>query len=503
VTVVGWWSFHWLCDDAYLAFRYVRMSVEGHGYVWNPSPFRPVEGYTSFLWVVILDVVWRLFGVDPPTSAPALSLVAHLGALAVVFRLAHRVPLASAGRRLPWLAFVVLAVVTNRTWLTWTSSGLETALWLLVLLAWLDAAAARAHARLVALAAVLPLVRPDGLLFLAATPALVAVDLRRERPWRAADLTLLLPYLLPVAHLLWRRATYDDWLPNTYYAKVVETWLKAGGLHIALFSFEHALFLVGPLVLAALWRRRDLPALPTMALGVMALQLLFLLRAGGDHFEYRIFLPWVPILWLAVPWACERLGWSLRRGLAVGVTIWLLGLPLPWTHWAITSGSGIRYWEETHEAIAPHWPAPLRAPARLRDWVARWNHYHLVGTPHHLHRAFLDVQIGRFPEVAPVAPVDDLPIWAHPNPGYVAYHHPELYVIDMLGLNDHVIARWPAPEIRKRKLAHERFPPAGYVDCFRPNVVLVPDDVIAFPRAEPFGPDDVRSCEDHWWALTD
>jgi arabinofuranosyltransferase len=54
---LGWRVFWFLTDDAYIAFRYISTSRLGYGYVWNPPPFKPVEGYTSFLWVFLLDLV--------------------------------------------------------------------------------------------------------------------------------------------------------------------------------------------------------------------------------------------------------------------------------------------------------------------------------------------------------------------------------------------------------------------------------------------------------------
>ena len=73
--ILGWRLFWFLTDDAYIAFRYVSNSILGYGYVWNPPPFRPVEGYTSFLWVVLLDGVWRIAGIAPPDSANVIALV--------------------------------------------------------------------------------------------------------------------------------------------------------------------------------------------------------------------------------------------------------------------------------------------------------------------------------------------------------------------------------------------------------------------------------------------
>src|SRR5579884_1934594 len=45
------WQLRWLADDAYIPFRYAYNWVHGQGIVWNPG--ERVEGYTSFLWVLM------------------------------------------------------------------------------------------------------------------------------------------------------------------------------------------------------------------------------------------------------------------------------------------------------------------------------------------------------------------------------------------------------------------------------------------------------------------
>ena len=41
VLVQGWAALWFLCDDAFITFRYAAMARLGHGYVWNPPPMPP------------------------------------------------------------------------------------------------------------------------------------------------------------------------------------------------------------------------------------------------------------------------------------------------------------------------------------------------------------------------------------------------------------------------------------------------------------------------------
>src|SRR5438045_1442706 len=47
-------------DDAFISFRYAENLARGHGLVYNPGDY--VEGYTNFLWVVIIAAVNALGG---------------------------------------------------------------------------------------------------------------------------------------------------------------------------------------------------------------------------------------------------------------------------------------------------------------------------------------------------------------------------------------------------------------------------------------------------------
>ena len=71
-------------DDAFISFRYAENLVAGNGLVFNPG--ERVEGYTNFLWVVLIAPFLAL-GVDPELAARVLGLLAAVGALAAMVRL--------------------------------------------------------------------------------------------------------------------------------------------------------------------------------------------------------------------------------------------------------------------------------------------------------------------------------------------------------------------------------------------------------------------------------
>ena len=528
VVAFGWSTFWFLTDDAFIAFRYVSNSRLGFGYTWNPPPFRPVEGYTSFLWVALLDLVWRLTGVEPPAAANPVSLVFACGSVLVTGLAASRMELTGplARRRLPAIALVLIMVVTNRTFLTWTSSGLETALYNFLTLAWLFVFlyAADAPRRWVfaisLLAALATLARPEGIVFVAATvcgivltgPALIGPGAsRRVTDGRA--LAGASPLAIVPAHLLWRRSVYGVWLPNTWYAKTTGVWPASGLRYLLCFVIEYSLWI--SIVVAVLWAWRSLRARGVAPLGAEARArrlriacaagafvvpfLYYTFVVGGDHFEYRVYSGLVPPVALATFFCLDRLRWRAAAACAVLAAAAIAALPIPYTHYLATRGIWGR--KETSHLVRPiagRFPPPLSWYVSIFDrnqaWlIARW-----IGVRHQEHKAFAAYMMETTPTRAQggLIPWDGHPVAVAYSPGILAYDLPHVAFIDYLGLSDHVIARSPAIPEEPRQIAHERRPPEGYVECFKPNVDL------ALGRVRPrlLSDDDIRACENRWWA---
>jgi arabinofuranosyltransferase len=456
VLVLGADALWILVDDAFIAFRHVSNARDGHGLVWNAPPFLPVEGYTSFLWCLVLWAVWSGLGIEPPDAANVLSIACGLGSLAVVAGVLFRLRDRGGARVHDAVVFAALAAVaTNRTFLQWLTSGLETALFNLGTLGWLVLAfrapqrrTARWLAAWAATAALVALTRPDGLLLVAATLAVaLAAACGGERSWRATAAALA-PLLAVALHVAWRRAFYGEWLPNTYHAKVGAPWPEAGARYLACFAVEHGVW--AWLLLAAAWLanelrrgraavreavRLHLPALA--AVGAVVFHVgWYTLRVGGDHFEYRM------VSHLIAPFALSAAAMAvrLRAGarFATGcVLAFGVAASASWVPHALTAF----HVPPRYDPVSDHVPAWARPVARWYDRQRLWLQAHFV-CMRFRHGIRGDAVLADVPPRVRL-PFDprDVPVAKFSAVGRLGWVLPDVAVIDELGLNDWVVAR--------------------------------------------------------------
>ena len=546
---IGWRAFYFLVDDAFISFRYVSNSIFGYGYVWNPPPFQPVEGYSNFLWVVLMDVVWRIFGIEPPQSSNYLSLAFSFGTLLAVMAMGLKMRLNEtlSRYRVVLVALVLWATLTNRTFLAWTSSGLETAMFNFFVTLWLYACLffePRRPARIILLAlsaSLAALTRPDGLLFWASTIVVMCWTFARDRRTAARWLAALPAILVPL-HFVWRRAFYGEWLPNTYYAKTTAPWPESGVRYFASFVLEYAVWIwialavyvclrtVGsrsagpprgsprPARGAASALRRIASSPPDLAAALAVLSIAghfayYTLVVGGDHFEYRVYSHTVPLVFLSFVWLLDRSALPAAAAIALFAGFVALSYPLPWTHWAHTRHLATR--AETfrlEEPVAPHFPSFLAWCARPFDSLQEWLIDRSVCMRHQEHKVFFELQRSMFPtrEKGMELYSDTYPVCALALVGVPSWVMPKVNIIDTLGLNDYVIARTPVDLYRNldpytnprglRQMAHDRRAPEGYVEGFEPNVAFSRADgtPVILPRDKPMTAERIIEHEKKW-----
>ena len=490
ITVfLGFRLFLFTTDDAYIAFRYVSNHMLGRGFVWNPPPFLPVEGYTSWLWVALLRLVWGLSGVEPPDVANYLSLAFGYATLFIVCRLVWRISLPERLERIRFslLALVLLGTVTNRTFLTWLSSGLETSLFNFCLVLWVYQALTPRESRgapwvfRVCLAAMLAaLARPDGMIAVLGTAALLAewaLSDRHALSERLRGLGWSFPLLGVAVHLSWRRWYYGAWLPNTYYAKYTTAWPESGWRYALSFVLEYALWIWLVLVLVWAVRRHDVGRPALIVIGALLAHVAFYtLVIGGDHFEYRVYSHLIPLFFVSFLWLAARL--DLRPPAVVSLFLVFIASSwaIPWAHYLETRNLESR--AETFHMIRPvagRFPEWLRFYPQAFDELQAWLITHSVCVRHQEHKVYSTFVSSRLPSREEGASLgwEDRHVMTALNVGFVGWVFPNVAVIDLLGLNDYVIARTRVPLQETRHMAHERRPPAGYIECFRPDFELV------------------------------
>ena len=291
--------FDWVCDDAFISFRYSKHLAAGEGLRFNAGEQPPVEGYSNFLWVLALTP-FEAAGL--PAAGPARLLAALCGA-GLLFRLAAHL----ARRRevtAPVLAAALTVYATLPAVALWSTSGLETiAFALLVFLAYETLGRPRRSlwASLVCIGLVL--IRAEGfawvlgLITLAGLEALIRKDRGRARPLLIAAAATIAAM---AALLAFRLAYFGFPLPNTVYAKVGLSLpaLERGARYAASFllTFPHlGLILLAGAALALTDRasRRALRQ-PLLIAGAF---FAYAVAVGGDFMPMgRLLVPALPFL---------------------------------------------------------------------------------------------------------------------------------------------------------------------------------------------------------------
>ncbi|MEX1365384.1 MAG: hypothetical protein AB1Z98_19820 [Nannocystaceae bacterium] len=317
VLLVNMWRVHWFTiDDSYISFRYARNLAEGWGLVYNPG--EAIEGYTNFLWTVVLAGGLRL-GVDPHIVSKVLGAAAAIGILVITHRLADRMqPL----RTLPCVATWLLASSMPLT--AYAVLGLETSAFTFLVLwgTWrmfleVERGSKVPWSGLVFAAA--GLTRPEAPLFL----GLPMLLLGRGFVSRQNLLRGVLCAGPLLVHLGWRVAYYGRWLPATLGAKTgdlqqqldrgsdyIGTYLETGG-PIVFFA------LLG-LAIGVVARHRELRSLSAVTVAWFA----YVLLVGGDWMSYHRFLaPAEPMLFVLVGLGIRRIVETRDRAAILALTL--------------------------------------------------------------------------------------------------------------------------------------------------------------------------------------
>lgn len=213
-------SFNHIGEDAFITFRYIENFVDGKGLVFNEG--ERVEGYSNFLWLLILTAP-KLLGLTLINSSKVLSIFFH--ALLILISPLFFVDLKE--KKLPLFALLPALLLLLNPMLHYQSDrGLETLLYcFLMTLSALCYIKHRYYGASLAFA-LLAMTRPEGFAYYLIVFAAFAIekklyDIEGLRKQQKTDLLrFVLPFIVIFGtYIIWREHYYGHPLPNTVYAK--------------------------------------------------------------------------------------------------------------------------------------------------------------------------------------------------------------------------------------------------------------------------------------------
>jgi len=426
----------WICDDAYIGFRVADNFAHGYGLTWNVA--ERVQVYTCPLWVLAVSLV-NVVTREVFFTSMLLSLAASTAAVVL---LAQRLSISSANGCL-----VILAAVSSKAFMDYTTSGLENSLgYLLASGFYVSFFGGVSTFRLFLLGSMLVLNRADNALLIA--PPLLSTLAWRAR-WRdlAAMALGMLPFLLWECFALFY---YGSLVPNTAYAKLNTGIPRVDLVGQGFWYFADSLcrdpvtllLIALAIVMAAVAKDGRSKS---VAVGI-ALYLSYIAWIGGDFMSGRFFsLPFVGAMSLL---AVLRVSTSVAE--VLGLATLTLGLAMPCSPLRSTADYG---------HYDPRGTTNDHGVADERAFYYPWTG--LLNAKPHMARPFHP-----WAHVGESARRSGRAVVGRGNIGFLGYFAgPSVYIVDPGALADAFLARLPLAPFTWWRIGHfERRMPDGYLE---------------------------------------
>jgi len=291
--------FRWTCDDSFISFRYSENLSKGYGLVFNIG--EKVEGYSNFLWVIILAFL-KIIGIPTIYGSKIISFVISLFLIFLVYKTANLMEL---NKTLSSYCSLALSLSTGIAY--FAMSGLETIFYIYVLFLSIYInekyemkPTKKLLSALYLSLLIAALLRPEGVLFICIA---TLYHLIRKLKYKIGinfiemikiQISVFLTYGL---FILFRYCYYGEILPNTYYAKPGGTFAEYE-YNAFISNFIKSFFSGSFLLLALLFFLfiKDLRKKYALPLSICTGQIIFMSYTGDWMAFGRFFLPILPIV---------------------------------------------------------------------------------------------------------------------------------------------------------------------------------------------------------------
>lgn len=435
------WLNRFMQDDAFISLQYARNLVEGNGLVWQPGD--KTEGYTNFLWVLIVSLPFRL-SIDPIAFMHFVGIALFLFSLFFLYMICLSL---TNDTTAAWMATFLTG--TNYSFSAYATGGLETqmqtCLLLFCILLTMEASkrACPEPWRLFGIGVLASfgiLTRMDSaILFGPAIFFILRATLREETSIKSKVLNIAsccAPILLIVgAWLIWKIDYYGAILPNTFYAKVGASTSIIRGIGYLLEFLSSYWLLFLPLLFIFLRHRFSEGPRQLWVINVTVMSwLAYICYVGGDFMEFRFLVPIIPLIFCLLAWLLSP--FSIDRTIKYFVcSLVVIG--------SIHHRLNFEFWDDLKIEPISMLDEHVSDPKAHASWVD-------IGKKLSKSFAGTDVRIA-------VTPVGAIPFFSR------------LPAVDMLGLNDPYVARFG--KIIGSRPGHQRMARLDYL--IRSNVNLI------------------------------
>ncbi|MBI5403122.1 MAG: hypothetical protein HY959_06955 [Ignavibacteriae bacterium] len=288
--------FRWVVDDLYIYFRYVNNFLKGNGISYNPGEY--TEGFSSFLWFLVLSAV-GMFKYNAETTAKLASIFFSLCSLYLLYGISKKI--------LPgfWNLLPVMFSAVSLPFVLWSVSGFEISMYSFLLLLCFNYILFIDTGKIFLISFLVFLVsaaRAEGFL-ISLVFLFWAYHFLSEKKKYLYFLSFFILFF--ASFIIFRYFYFGEILPNTYYAKLGyglfgydEIRIYRYGILYILSFFLHnlhfAVLMTYLFVKAKIFLKERYIIL---SLSLIAVQFAFVIYAGGDWMQqFRFLVCLIPFL---------------------------------------------------------------------------------------------------------------------------------------------------------------------------------------------------------------
>lgn len=301
-------------DDAYTSFRYARNFADGNGLVFNKG--EQVEGFTNFLWVILLSKFYY-FNADLEITSQILSTFFGLAVIWITYLLS-RLSLIKDNTSFIDHSFTLLPpllVSFSAPMIYWSVSGMETSLFIFLTLLslyyfFIRESRTKFGKAFIIVSIINSLLRPEGLFFfiLICFYELFSTFINEKFKFRISlkkyfnnsrNREFLYFFIPIILFIVFRLIYYGYLFPNTFYAKTEFTsqFLVRGWEYFYEFAESNLVF--GVLLILPIFTFKKNKNEISFFYFFTLLNFIAIIIIGGDVLPiYRFFLPFLPLIFI-------------------------------------------------------------------------------------------------------------------------------------------------------------------------------------------------------------